>query len=93
MLWLTVVMTSMAVAPATSRLDVVRLAAVGDLHFGKQSPGALQRLLSEVTSNADVLALCGDLTDYGQPDEARVFAREFAQAIKIPTVAVLGNHD
>jgi len=42
---------------------------------------------------ADVFVLCGDLTDYGLPDEARALAREITSAVKIPTVAVLGNHD
>lgn len=42
---------------------------------------------------ADVLVLCGDLTDYGLPDEARVLARELGAAKTGPVVAVLGNHD
>src|SRR5262249_44827783 len=42
---------------------------------------------------ADILVLCGDLTDYGLPDEARAVAREMAASLKMPAVAVLGNHD
>jgi Icc-related predicted phosphoesterase len=42
--------------------------------------------------SADILALCGDLTDTGLPEEAHLLAKEFAAA-KLPTVAVLGNHD
>jgi Icc-related predicted phosphoesterase len=38
------------------------------------------------------MLLCGDLTDYGQPEEAHVLVHELATA-KIPVVAVLGNHD
>ena len=41
---------------------------------------------------ADVLLLCGDMTDTGDPHEARSLARELL-AIPIPIVAVLGNHD
>jgi Icc-related predicted phosphoesterase len=37
--------------------------------------------------------IAGDLTDYGLPDEARALARELSQGLKIPIVAVLGNHD
>jgi Icc-related predicted phosphoesterase len=70
----------------------VRVAAVGDLHCKSSAPGTLQTLFSRVAENADVLALCGDLTDRGLPDEARMLAKEL-QAVKIPKVAVLGNHD
>jgi Icc-related predicted phosphoesterase len=70
----------------------VRVAAVGDLHCTKTSQGAFQPLFARVAEAADVLLLAGDLTDYGHPDEARVLAREFA-SLRIPTAAVLGNHD
>ena len=71
----------------------VRIAAVGDLHFGRTSPGTLQKLFAEIAVAADVLLLPGDLTDYGLPEEARALAREIGQAAKIPMVSVLGNHD
>jgi Icc-related predicted phosphoesterase len=70
----------------------VRVAAVGDLHCKRSSSGFLQTLFSRIAENADVLALCGDLTDRGLPDEARILAKEL-QAVKIPKVAVFGNHD
>ena len=70
----------------------VRVAAVGDLHCKRSSSGSFQALFSRVAESADVLALCGDLTDRGLPDEARVLAAEL-QAVKIPKIAVLGNHD
>jgi len=70
----------------------VRVAAVGDLHCTKASLGALQALFSRIAESADVLVLCGDLTDRGQPDEARLLAKEL-QAVKVPKIAVLGNHD
>ena len=74
-------------------VGVVRVAAIGDLHCGKDSQGTLQPLLGKASEAADVLVLCGDLTDYGLPDEARVLAREITGTVKIPIVAVLGNHD
>ncbi len=71
----------------------VRIAAVADLHFGRAEFGPpLRALFGEVVEQADVLALCGDLTDTGEPEEARALARVLATA-NIPTVAVLGNHD
>lgn len=74
--------------------EVVRVAAIGDIHHGKNAAqGSLQPLFSQITDAADVLVLAGDLTDYGQPDEARALAREITGSLKIPCVAVLGNHD
>lgn len=74
--------------------DIVRIAALGDLHFGRTSPaGSLQRVFSQISEAADVLVICGDLTDYGLADEARALVREMIGFLKIPTVAVLGNHD
>ena len=74
--------------------DVVRIAAIGDLHYSRTaSHGSLQPLFSQIAESADILVLCGDLTDYGLADEARALAREITSAVKIPAVAVLGNHD
>jgi Icc-related predicted phosphoesterase len=70
----------------------LRVAAVGDLHCTKASEGAFQSLFAKMQESADVVALCGDLTDYGTPDEARVLAKELT-AVKLPKLAVLGNHD
>jgi len=73
--------------------QAVRLAAVGDTHIRKTSQGTLQPILASVNDTADVLLLCGDLTDYGLPEEAQVLAKELTLAVRIPMVAVLGNHD
>lgn len=77
---------------ASSR-TTLRIAAVGDLHVSKSSRGAFQPLFAQIGAAADVLVLCGDFTDYGLPEEARVLARELTTAVKIPVIAVLGNHD
>ena len=50
-------------------------------------------MLESVNERADFLLLCGDLTDYGLPEEAHILVEELAAAVKIPIVAVLGNHD
>ncbi len=71
----------------------VRIAAIGDLHYARPSQGTVQPLLARIADEADILLICGDLTDYGLPEEARLLAREIAAAVKIPIVAVLGNHD
>ena len=71
----------------------LRIAAVGDLHVSKHSQGVLLPLFSHISGAADVLVLCGDFTDYGMPEEARILARYLTAAVKIPVIAVLGNHD
>jgi len=70
----------------------VRLAAVGDLHCTKTSQEKLHALFQQISENADILLLCGDLVDYGQIEEAAVLAKELAP-IKVPMLAVLGNHE
>lgn len=73
--------------------DLVRIAALGDLHFGRTSAiGSLQPLFSQISESADILVLTGDLTDYGLPDEARALSKELG-GLRIPIVSVLGNHD
>jgi Icc-related predicted phosphoesterase len=73
--------------------NVVRVAAVADLHCARaMAAGTFQPLFTQVAEQADVLALAGDLTDYGLPEEARLLVRELAAA-KVPVVAVFGNHD
>jgi Icc-related predicted phosphoesterase len=72
--------------------STVRFAAVGDLHVTKASAGTLRGLFAEASEKADVLLLCGDLTDYGTAEEAHVLADELS-VVKVPIVAVLGNHD
>lgn len=72
---------------------VVRVAAVSDIHYSKSSQGSLQPLFAEITENADVLVLAGDLTDYGLAEEAKILAKDLTSSLKIPAVGVLGNHD
>lgn len=73
--------------------ESVTLAAVGDLHVTKQAAGSLQASFAQLAGRADVLLLCGDLTDWGLPEEARILLGEMQKTVTIPTLAVLGNHD
>jgi Icc-related predicted phosphoesterase len=73
-------------------MPTVRIAAMSDVHVSKTSHGTLAPILAQVADRADVLVLCGDLTDYGTAEEARVLVKELG-ALRLPTVAVLGNHD
>ena len=71
----------------------LRIAAVADLHYTRTSKGQAEGLFTEASSAADVLLLCGDLTDYGHTEEAHVLAEDIRTYSKIPILAVLGNHD
>ncbi len=76
----------------TVTTPMLRLAAVADLHVTRASQGALQPVVAGLVDHADALLLCGDLTDYGLPEEAQVLVQELV-SVRIPIVAVLGNHD
>ena len=72
----------------------LRIGAVGDLHFGRTAKDVLTPILKAVQdTHADVLLLLGDLTDYGTAEEAQGLTRELVSGIKVPILAVLGNHD
>jgi Icc-related predicted phosphoesterase len=78
--------------PTPKSSSCVRFAAVGDIHVQRDSAGTLREFFAQAADEADALLLCGDLTDYGNREEAKVLAGELS-AVPIPTVAVLGNHD
>ena len=69
----------------------LRVAALGDLHC--RGDCAKYRELAKIANGeADVLVLCGDLTDRGLVDEAKALA-DALTTLTIPCAAVLGNHD
>lgn len=70
----------------------LRIAAVGDLHYRATNHVALGAMFRHAAAHADVLVLCGDLTDHGLGAEARRLAEDLA-GLKLPMVGVLGNHD
>jgi Icc-related predicted phosphoesterase len=70
----------------------LRIAAVGDIHFDGRSKGSLRSLFTDIGREAQVLALCGDLTTHGEPEQVEALLDEL-EGIEIPIVAVLGNHD
>lgn len=70
----------------------MKIAATADLHFTAARQSVLHDQLSLVRDQADVLVLAGDLTNYGQPDEMTLLLNVVVRS-RIPTIAVLGNHD
>lgn len=71
----------------------LRIAAVGDIHYTKHSKGKAEKLFAAISASADVAVLCGDLTDYGLPEEAALLASDIQSHLRVPTLAVIGNHD
>jgi Icc-related predicted phosphoesterase len=70
----------------------IRIAAMADLHVHKDRHAELRALFTDISQHADVLLLCGDLTNLGMPEEAQHLATDLA-TLRIPVLAVLGNHD
>jgi len=70
----------------------LRVAAIGDLHVMENSVAPYRELFAEMSNAADVLVLCGDLTNFGRTSEAEILAEDI-RACSIPVVGVLGNHD
>jgi Icc-related predicted phosphoesterase len=71
----------------------LRIAAVGDLHCRLDKEGHFRRLVDAVNEQqCDALVLCGDLTDHGHIDEAKLLAESLSR-VRAPKVGVLGNHD
>jgi len=70
----------------------LRIAAVADLHYTDNGKASLVPIVERVPLEADVLLLCGDLTHNGHVEEAVALAKEL-NSVRIPILAVLGNHD
>ncbi len=70
----------------------LRVAAVGDLHVGETKGGGYRDLFERVGDDADVLCLCGDLTNYGKTSEVENLLADL-KLCRIPMVGVLGNHE
>lgn len=70
----------------------LRVAAVGDLHVGETHDRPHRELFDRVHEDADVLCLCGDLTNFGKTREVEILLEDL-RGCQIPMVGVLGNHE
>jgi Icc-related predicted phosphoesterase len=70
----------------------VKAAAIGDLHVTEDSVAPYGKMFEEISDQADVLLLCGDLTNFGKIREAEILAEDIGHC-SIPVLGVLGNHD
>ncbi len=71
---------------------MIRVAGVGDVHYGKDSRGRLAPYLDGLDRVADVYLLAGDLTQVGSVEEGRALADDLRR-VSVPVIAVFGNHD
>jgi len=70
----------------------MRVAAIGDLHVQESDVAPYRELFAEIAQHADVLVLCGDLTNFGKSTEAEILAEDI-KSCSVPILGVLGNHD
>jgi Icc-related predicted phosphoesterase len=70
----------------------LRIAAIGDLHVQEDSVAPYREMFTEISNHADVLLLCGDLTNFGKTSEAEILADDI-KSCSVPVLGVLGNHD
>lgn len=69
------------------------IAHLTDLHFGSEAPGSVPVLLEELARHRfDLIALSGDLTMAARRHEFER-ARAFLAELRVPWLAVPGNHD
>ena len=73
--------------------ETVQFVALGDTHYTRNSQGSVQTVLAQIPASANLVVLCGDLTDHGLPEEAMLLVRDLTAGVKLPMVGVLGNHD
>lgn len=75
-----------------SSTEPVTIAAIGDLHVTETAAQPYAQLFQEMSDQADVILLCGDLTNFGKTKEAEILAEDIRRA-SVPVLGVLGNHD
>lgn len=71
----------------------LRIAAMSDVHYGHHDSDLMRATFEAASDEADVLLLCGDLTNYGKPEEAELLAADLREYVSVPVLAVWGNHD
>jgi Icc-related predicted phosphoesterase len=70
----------------------IRVAAAGDVHCDEASRDEIASALARVEGQVDAILLAGDLTTYGELEQAELLAA-LLRPLETPVYAVLGNHD
>lgn len=71
---------------------MIRVAAVGDVHYDRKSRNRLRNHFHALSEQADLLLIAGDLTQSGALEEAEALVYDLSE-VSVPIVTVLGNHD
>jgi uncharacterized protein len=79
--------------PAGEEECRIRIAAAGDVHFGREGDRErAERAFGGLEGRADLVLLAGDLTTHGEPEQAAILA-DAVRSLGVPVLTVLGNHD
>jgi uncharacterized protein len=70
----------------------IKVAAAGDVHCHEGNREEIEQAFARIAERADLIALAGDLTTHGEPEQAAVLA-DACRGLDVPVFAVLGNHD
>jgi Icc-related predicted phosphoesterase len=70
----------------------IRFAAAGDVHAHDANRNDLARAFEALDGTVGLILLAGDLTTYGEPEQAALLA-EICRPLEASVYAVLGNHD
>jgi uncharacterized protein len=75
-----------------TKRKAIRIAAAGDVHCSVENRAAVAAAFAEIAERVEAILIAGDLTTYGEPEQAEVLA-DACRGLPIPVAAVLGNHD
>ncbi|HSC51910.1 MAG TPA: metallophosphoesterase [Gaiellaceae bacterium] len=70
----------------------IRVAAAGDVHCDEVNRDEIERAFVRIQGEVDAILLAGDLTTYGELEQAELLAA-IVRPLATPVYAVLGNHD
>jgi Icc-related predicted phosphoesterase len=77
--------------PAPGAEQTIRIAAAGDIHCREARRAEVEAAFASL-EQVDLVLLAGDLTTYGEPEEAAVLV-DACRRVDAPVYGVLGNHD
>lgn len=72
--------------------EKLKIAAMSDIHVQATNAEIFRQLFEQISEEADILVLAGDLTDHGTEAEAKILAEQL-KSCRVPVVGVMGNHD
>ena len=62
-----------------TKREAIRVAAAGDIHCSEENRAAVAAAFACVADQVDAILVAGDLTTFGEPEQAEVLAAELAK--------------